>query len=46
MKEDFFDWLNNCPVTWFLINSVNGESRKYEFIDNDEEEEIKEEIII
>jgi hypothetical protein len=38
MKEDFFDWLEDCPVQWFLKDDdENG--RTYLFIDNDDEEE-------
>jgi hypothetical protein len=38
MKEDFFDWLNECPVQWFLKDEdENG--RTYIFLDNDDEEE-------
>jgi hypothetical protein len=38
MKDDFFDWLNECPVQWFLKDDdENG--RTYLFIDNEEEEE-------
>ena len=37
MKDDFFDWLNECPVQWFLTGE-NSDERSYKFIDNDEEE--------
>lgn len=42
MKEDFFDWLNECPTNWILTND-NSEGRSYLFIDNEVEEEDKEE---
>lgn len=38
MKDDFFDWLDKCPVQWFM-NSENYQGRTYLFIDNEEEEE-------
>jgi hypothetical protein len=42
MKEDFFDWLDDCPVHWVLKDDdENG--RTYLFIDNDDEEETEEE---
>ena len=34
MKEEFFDWLNDCPVQWFLNNDDEG-SLEYSFIKND-----------
>ncbi len=32
MKDDFFEWLNDCPTQWFLIGE-NGD-RSYLFVDN------------
>jgi len=29
-----FEWLNNCPVQWFLNNDEEG-SLEYSFIKND-----------
>ena len=41
MKDDFFDWLDECPTNWFLKNEdENG--RTYIFIDNEDDEEDKE----
>ena len=31
MKERFFDWLDECPVQWFLTKQ-DDESLTYEFI--------------
>ena len=31
MKEEFFEWLNECPTNWFLIKQ-DGESVDYTFI--------------
>jgi len=36
MKEDFFDWLNDCPTTWILQES-DEDNRVYSFYDNDED---------
>ena len=38
MGEDFFDWLDKCPVQWFLLNT-DDESRDYTFKIPSEEEE-------
>lgn len=38
MKEEFFEWLNNCPVRWFLDTEEDG-SLTYTFIKEKEEEE-------
>ena len=38
MKDDFFDWLDSCPVQWFLNGTEKGKSRTYVFIDNEDEE--------
>ena len=35
---DFNEWLANCPVQWFLLDS-DYEQRSYQFIVEDEEEE-------
>lgn len=34
-KDEFFDWLNECPVQWFL-NETDKESRSYTFIQQEE----------
>ncbi len=31
MSEDFFEWLDKCPVQWFLLTTNEG-SRDYTFI--------------
>lgn len=41
MEEDFFDWLEECPTQWFLLEDEEGH-RSYKFIDNTEEEPDKE----
>ena len=38
MKDDFFDWLEECPVQWFLRDD-NSDGRTYHFVDNEDEEE-------
>ena len=38
MTDEFFDWLDQCPVQWFLIDS-DDQQRSYEFIIEDTEEE-------
>ena len=38
MKEDFFEWLNDCPVQWELIEANNKECRDYCFYDNEEDQ--------
>jgi len=35
MKEEFFDWLNECPVQWFLMKD-DDESIDYSFIKEDD----------
>ncbi len=42
MKDDFFDWLNDCPVQWFL-EGEDSDGRKYFFKDNEREIEDEEE---
>ena len=42
MPEEFFDWLNDCPVSWTL-NREESESLEYCFICPEEEEEEPEE---
>ena len=37
MKDDFFDWLNDCPTNWVLHDDEDG--RTYFFIDNGEDNE-------
>ena len=29
-SEDFFDWLDNCPIEWVRINE-NGKDDQYSF---------------
>lgn len=38
MKDDFFDWLDECPVQWILNKEEDG-NREYIFIDNENEEQ-------
>ena len=38
MKDDFFDWLNDCPVEWFLQKS-DDDGREYWFKDNEDQAE-------
>lgn len=38
MKDDFFDWLDECPVQW-VMNSEDEDGREYIFYDNDDKEE-------
>ena len=38
MKDEFFDWIDQCPVQWFLIDA-DGEQRSYQFLSDDEEKE-------
>ena len=35
--DEFFDWLDQCPVTWFLLDS-DDEQKSYQFIIEDKEE--------
>jgi hypothetical protein len=35
MKESFLDWLNECPVQWFL-EKQDDESLTYNFIKEEE----------
>ena len=37
MKEEFFDWLNDCPVQWFLEGDEE-DSLKYSFTKEENEE--------
>ena len=40
MPDEFFDWLNECPVQW-LLNQQEENSLEYCFIcPNQEEEEL------
>ena len=32
MNEDFLDWLDNCPVQWFL-EELSEKGRRYFFVD-------------
>jgi hypothetical protein len=36
MKEEFYDWLDDCPVQW-RRGEVNQDSISYTFICDDEE---------
>ncbi len=36
MENDFWDWLDECPVQWFLKDE-NSDQRTYIFIDNTKE---------
>lgn len=36
MKDDFFDWLDRCPVQWFC-NGDDSTGRTYFFVDNEDE---------
>ena len=40
MKEEFFEWLDSCPVQW-VLNRDESESIEYIFykIDNEENQE-------
>ena len=38
MSDEFFDWLDECPVMWHL-NSSDDNSMEYTFIVNEEERE-------
>ena len=38
MKDEFFDWLNECPVQW-VLNRDDGESIEYIFYKDEEEED-------
>jgi len=38
MNDDFFDWLDNCPVEWALLED-DEDGRSYFFKDNTEERE-------
>ena len=38
MKEEFLDWLNECPVQWFLDKQEDG-SLTYTFIKEESENE-------
>lgn len=37
MPDEFIDWLEECPVQWFLDNQTD-ESLTYTFMKPDEEE--------
>ena len=34
MTQEFFEWLNQCPVQWFLLTS-DDEQKIYQFIIED-----------
>ena len=38
MKEEFFEWLNNCPVQW-VMNGYDEDSIEYIFYKEDDEGE-------
>ena len=42
MPDDFFEWLNNCPVQWGL-NEWNKDVMNYSFIVPNESEQDNEE---
>ena len=37
MTDEFLDWLDQCPVPWFLLDS-DYQQRSYQFIVDDDEE--------
>ena len=37
MTDEFFEWLNQCPVQWALLDS-DDEQKTYQFIFVDEQE--------
>ena len=37
MIDEFFEWLDQCPVQWFLLDS-DDEQKSYQFIIEDKEE--------
>jgi len=39
MSDEFLDWLNECPVQWFLISDDGAGTAKYTFLDDLEEVE-------
>ena len=38
VKEDFFEWLDQCPTEWRLLDTEE-ETREYIFYNNDDEDE-------
>ena len=42
MEDDFFDWLNDCPVQCILNKTDTNGNREYLFYDNTKDEEDKE----
>ena len=39
MTDEFFEWLDECPVSWLLVD-IGDDTKTYQFfIENDEEEE-------
>ena len=40
MKEEFFEWLSECPVQWFFEGEEDG-SRRYVFINDEDDEELE-----
>ena len=41
MTDEFFDWLDECPVTWFLLDSDDNQfqlRKNYLFIIEKDEE--------
>ena len=38
LKDEFFDWLNECPVQW-VLNRDDEESMEYIFYKDDEDDE-------
>lgn len=37
MTKEFFEWLDQCPVPWFLLDS-DDEQKSYQFIIEDKDE--------
>ena len=38
MTDEFYEWLDECPVKWFRINEDHG-GASYVFLKDDEEED-------
>ena len=37
MKDEFYEWLNDCPVQWFRVSHEDGVAT-YQFIEPEENE--------
>jgi hypothetical protein len=35
MSDDFYEWINNCPVQWFRVSYEDGVA-VYQFIESTE----------